>query len=280
MGSLRNKLVLTMCWLLWTTVSGMMAQDQLESYHRGSMKSYLLRDKGFVFKCFEISPEHGVHTVYFSRNGGERFEEWERRSRNNVMCYLAVGFTQDWATDQPPLGLSLENGRPINRNLDPDMDGLVILDRNGIREVADLSAGGGFRFDLHSGRGRTAFLQEAQRRNYSCFQTQLMYSHSSGRLMGESKEGKRASRRFLAICRDRSGREHHLVMDLARARHLNESAEKALELLRAQGWEVRYLLNQDTGSRNIMVAFDDRGRPFYQAPIDREYATQLLIYFR
>ena len=144
-----------------------------------------------------------------------RYGQWERRGSKSVMCYFAAGFTQDWAVDQPPLGLCLENGRIINRNVDPKMDGLVIMDHNGIREIGDLSSRGSFRHDLRQVRGRAAFLHEAQRLNYSCFQTQLMYSRTSGRLMGDPWEGKRASRRFLAICHNSRGEEYHLILDLA-----------------------------------------------------------------
>ena len=99
-------------------------------------------------------------------------------------------------------------------------------------------------------------------------------------MTGEPKFGKRASRRFLAVCEDRSGQVHHLVLNLVASTHLNDAAQKALHALQSRGFTVHYLLNQDTGSRNIMAAFEEGGKELYAAPVKLAEATQLLVYYR
>ena len=277
-----HRLITATFWLLLALAAPwVQAQEALETYHRGQLRVYVLQAGGLTFKCAELPTFPGrAKAGYFAQNGGAAFEAWDRSHRYPVLGYLAVGFTRDWETDLPPLGLSLQAGRIVNRQLDPEMDGLVWIDRQGRLQALDLEAerfeG---RYDLRKKAELAAFLRLAREEHLSCFQTQLLYSAAGGEHMGPRKYGKRSPRRFLAICLDAQGRERQLILDLAAARHLNDAGRKALQALQQAGWQVQYLLNQDTGSRDIFALRDERNRYFHQAPVDREHATQLLLYY-
>jgi hypothetical protein len=271
---------------LWLAVllgsgSQAIAQKRAASYHGGAMQVYSLQAEGARFQVCDLDLSRGsVRAVYFGQQGGAQYQAWQKRHRSQVLCYLAVGFAQDWAPDQPPLGLAVERGAPLNRALDAQMDGLVLVDERGALTALDLNAERvAGQYSLRRRGDQEAFLRSMRREQASAFQTQLMYSHALGAQMGEDRYGKKAARRFLAICQDQQGHTHHLVMDLNQAKPLNLAAKQALAALQKRGYQVRYLLNQDTGSRNIMAAFDERQKRLYAAPVVLDRATQLLVYY-
>lgn len=267
-------------WLLGLPVIAW-GQSRAASYHDGLMTEYSLKENGCRFLVHDLDLSSGrVRAAYFAKEGEARYQAWQDRYDRRVLCYFAVGFAKEWEQDQPPLGLAVEGGTPVNRALDTDMDGLVLIDGQGQVSALhlDQDAAEGTYYLRRSGQ-KEAFLRAMRRSRGSAFQTQLMYSRAAGELMGEDKHGKRAARRFLAICKDRRGQVHHLIMDLNKAKHLNLAAKAALQALRNHGYQVEYLLNQDTGSRNIMAAFDERGRRLYASPVLLAKATQLVVYY-
>jgi len=257
------------------------AQKKPIEYYGGAYQVYTLKEEGLTFKIFDMNISRGNFKVaYFGQNGAANYKSW-KRGHSRVLCYFAVGFAQDWAPDQPPLGLSVQQGRILNRNMEADMDGLVSLTRQGTLKAVNISAEKAEgRYDLTQSSDRSRYLRTVGSSGSSIFQTQLMYTAQQGSMMGDLKYGQKSSRRFLAICTDKRGQTHHLVMDVLSRTHLNNAAAKAIVALKEKGFTVQYLLNQDTGGRNIMEAFNDRGDRIYLAPVDISKATQLLVYYR
>lgn len=265
--------------ICWSTMGH--TQKRPIQYHGGAYQVYTLKENGMQFKLFDFAIGNtGVRAMYFGKNGKRGYDTWRRQTRPSIMCYLAVGFSKEFEQNQPPLGLCIDQGNTLNRALDPVMDGLVSISRDGHLSAIDIDreqAQG--RYNLRNARDKANFLSRISQNKSSVFQTQLMYSASEGSKMGELKHGKRASRRFLAICRDQQGQMHHIIVDLVASVHLNHAASNALAALQKKGYEVEYLLNQDTGARNIMTAYDQRGKKIYSAPVDISKATQLLVYY-
>lgn len=258
------------------------AQRRPERYYDGYYEVYTLKQDGLKFKIFDFNNSRlNLKVAYFGQGAGQKYESWKRGNDHQVLCYFAVGFAQEYESEGLPLGLSVESGSIINRSLDPEMDGILEVSRYGVLSALDIEKEAARRrYHLRNLSHRGAYLSAVSRDGSSVCQSQLLYSHVHGSRMGPAKYGNRASRRFLALATDQNGEQHYLVVDLVESAHLNEAGQKALEALQLEGYSVQYLFNHDTGSRNIMNAFDDEQNRLYAAPVESSEATQLLVFYR
>lgn len=267
--------------LLWGYAMGpTLAQNQLSSYWGGAYQVYQLKAGGKRFKVFDVNPaRQAIRAHYIGPKVKQKYASWRRARSRQVLCYFEVGFTKDW--DDHPLGWSAEKGRFINKTLDPQMDGLILTHQSGQLVGLDIEyerAEG--RYQLSEPSARAQYMRRITSKRSSVFQTQLMYSRQHGSRMGEPTLGKKAARRFLALCTDRRGDRHYVILESPNAVYLNQGAQAALGALGLMDYQVDYLFNQDTGSRNVMVAFDDRGREIYAAPMGLENASQILVFYK
>lgn len=277
-GSLLRLLFLAIC------LGGLLdanAQRRPERYFGGQYEVYTLKQEGLKFKIFDFNISRlNLKVAYFGQGAGQKYESWKQRYQHQVLCYFAVGFAQEYESDGLPLGLSVESGDVVNRSLDPEMDGILEISRYGVLSALDIEEEAARRrYQLRTLSHRGVYLSAVSREGSSVCQSQLLYSHSHGSRMGPIKYGNRASRRFLALANDQAGNQHYLVVDLVESAHLNEAGQKALEALQTAGYSVQYLFNHDTGSRNIMNAFDDEQNRLYAAPVASSEATQLLVFY-
>jgi hypothetical protein len=285
-SSIQKKLFMALVFLCFWLASAdnlLQAQKKVDEFLGGAYKMYSIKQGKYKFRVLDLdmSSSQRIKARYFSTNAKKDYKSWKKYSRKDVICYFAVGFSNDLEGTNAPLGLCVDNGSISNRNMDAEMDGLILVDQYGNLAAADLEHQRIDGYNLRRASEKTSFLRSYLRSNGSAFQTQLLYSAVAGDLMGSFDYGKKASRRFLAICKDRRGRLHHLVIDLIESAYLNDAARHALTAIKSLyfGYEVEYLLNQDTGARNIMTAFDEKGRKIYSSPVEIADATQLLVYY-
>ncbi len=282
MNNKRLSLILTIVSLL-VSFSSLTGQQKPNQYLNGIYQEYYLKSDGIKFKVFDfVTSQRSLKTVYFGNEGKEKYKNWKKRNRGlQVLCFFAVGFSKDLEDNNTPIGLCLENGKILNRTLEKGMDGIVIIDKRGNLTALDIDHE---RFDgryaLRKASDKSYFINYASRNRLSVFQTQLLYSEVGGSKIGPLKYGKKAARRFLAICKDRAGQEHQIVLNLPVSTHLNRAAQAAVNALQDKGYDIQYLLNQDTGSRNILTAYDEDEKELYSAPVDLKNATQLLVYYK
>lgn len=257
------------------------AQRRPERYFNGGYEVYTLKQDGLKFKIFDFNTSRlNLKVVYFGQGAGQKYESWQQHNNHQVLCYFAVGFAQQYETEGLPLGLSVESGSVVNRSLDSEMDGILEVSRYGALSALDIEEEAARRrYQLRTLSHRGSYVSAVSREGGSVCQSQLLYSHAHGSRMGPTTYGNRASRRFLALATDQSGNQHYLVVDLVESAHLNDAGQKALDALILQGYSVQYLFNHDTGSRNIMNAFDDQQNRLYAAPVDYSEATQLLVFY-
>ncbi|MEM9986843.1 MAG: hypothetical protein AAF804_17250, partial [Bacteroidota bacterium] len=205
----------------------MMAQQQLASYYGGQYRVYVLTHQGMAFKCFDFDLDGGrIELAYLGQAAGTRLAEWQKR-KGEPLCYLAAGFARDYESGQP-LGASIEQGKVINRQFDPKMDGLMCISSSGRRarsEVEVMTTAHGYK------QIQSELIRKMVKARGSLLQTQLLYAQGTEFKPGPRKYGKKASRRFLAICKDQQGNTHHVIMDLVKASHLNDAAQKSLAAL-------------------------------------------------
>ena len=104
-------------------------------------------------------------------------------------------------------------------------------------------------------------------------------SHGHGYPTDQLEYGKKAERRFLAICM-RKGVVHHIVIDHPDSDYLNRSAQKIISYLKDEkGYDIYGLFNLDTGGKNIMCAYDDQGEELSKSEMEVNKATNLLVYY-
>ncbi|MEM6263133.1 MAG: hypothetical protein AAGI38_11540 [Bacteroidota bacterium] len=264
----------------WNHSGQLFAQKSPVKYFGGAYQTYTLKAEGVKFKVFDLNVSNRrVKAQYFGQAAKKRYDAWRKRGRKRILCCFSVGFVKDYEHNTP-LGLCADDGRVLNRALEPSMDGLVTVRPGGKPSAFDIGQDQwNGRYTLRSTSERVAFLKVIEQKGLSLFQTQLLYSYADSLKMSPNAKGKKASRRLLAICMDATGREHHLVLNVISSARLYEAAVAAIIALKEKGFWVRYLLNQDTGSRDIMDAFDDQKKRIYSAPVPMSEATQLLVYY-
>lgn len=231
-----------------------------------------------------------IKAKYFAKNANHQFNEWKEGKQ--ILFYCSGAFSESWDSDSPPLGVCVDNGVIVNRNLDSGMDGLVIVYNGGgqaggiavvniDKDPVKVSQGGDFTYNLRNYAERSAFLNWAQSQDATVFQTQLMYTSKYGYGFEESTHltyGSSAERRFLAIC-IKDGTVHHIVVDHPESDYLNRSSKRVHAYLSEQGYTVVGLFNLDTGGKNIMRAYDDEGDTVSRTDLDTDEATNLLVYY-
>lgn len=231
-----------------------------------------------------------VKAKYFAKDANHQFEEWQNGKQ--ILFYCSGAFSESWDTDSPPLGICVDNGRIVNRNLDQRMDGLIIVYNGGAQEggiavvnideeSVHVSQGGDAEYDLRDTEDRLMFLRWASQQGATVFQTQLMYtkSHGYGFPQHNLTYGDEAERRFLAICM-KDGVVHHIVIDHPESDYLNRASDKVVRYLKDQmGYQIFGLFNLDTGGKNIMRAYNEDGNELSRGPKAANEATNLLVYY-
>ena len=89
--------------------------------------------------------------------------------------------------------------------------------------------------------------------------------------------GKKRERRYMAVC-TKGYSLHHVVVDVPQLIYLNQGAEHAKRVLEYAGFTVHYILNLDTGDKNIF-ALRTNGDLYYQTKYRLKEATNLIIFY-
>ncbi|MEM7656546.1 MAG: hypothetical protein AAF399_10490 [Bacteroidota bacterium] len=235
--------------------------------------------------------KHGmVKAKYFAKDANDQFRDWQ--DNKQILFYCSGAFSESWDTDSPPLGICVDNGRIVNRNIDNRMDGLIIVYNGGAqaggiavvnieKDKVNVNQGQRASYNLRNASERSGFLRWASSQDATVFQTQLMYTkaHSFGFSDHNLTYGEKAERRFLAICM-KNGVVHHVVIDHPNSDYLNRAAKRVCEYLSEElDYEIYGLFNLDTGGKNIMKAFDEDGNQLANGPEDVSIATNLLVYY-
>lgn len=203
-----------------------------------------------------------------------------------ILLVCSGAFSVNWDPKSPPIGICVEKGRIINRNVDDTMDGVVIVYNGGAQkggiavsnlEKEPINTPEGS-FWLRNNSDKLKFLQWATEKEATVFQTQLLYSTKGYEFsMDKRYVGNTAERRMLAICRRNNGVEH-IVIDSPRSDYLNNTAKRIVEVLQRWGYEIVGLLNLDTGGRDYVEVYDDQGNTIYSKG-SFQNAINLLIYY-
>ncbi len=265
-----------------------------QSYYNGSYVRSEVDYDGYRFTVFSFSRKKNkkgtVKAKYFAQNAYRQFSKWKNGKK--ILFYCSGAFSESWDSDGIPLGICVDNGVIVNKNLDSTMDGLVIVynggkQQGGIavinidKESVTVSQGKTATYNLRTNSDKLQFLHWAANQDATVFQTQLMYTNEFGYGFSDYnlKYGNKAERRFLAIC-IRKGVVYHIVIDHPKSDYLNRSAKRVASYLTEElKLNVVGLFNLDTGGKNIMTAYDDDGDRIDRATESVSKATNLVVYY-
>jgi len=233
------------------------AQDT--SYFYGKFTTSTQTHNGHKYTLYDFSREENtIKTIYFAYNSYNQYNTWKTGKK---IILITSGVFEYY--NGIPVGLSVDNGRIINRSPDPVMDGLVVVYNGGAKQggigVVDLryrsinvdDAGTQRTFSPRDWKDTNNFLEWGKQSGVTLFQSQLVYSSVRSSNFGNLKYGIERERRFLAIC-TKNGVIHHIVVDAPDQVYLNLSASYAKGVLEYDGFEVLYIINLDTGTNNLL----------------------------
>jgi hypothetical protein len=183
-----------------------------------------------------------------------------------------------------PVGICVDNGEIVNRNIDHKMDGLVIVEAVGGVRVSDVEKGNLYLGSLGKRvspiKDKLVLLNWGREESATIFQTHLLAYDNKLRTYSNG-DAKRASRGMLALVTDKKDNVMHIVFEIDREVSLYEAAKDALSTLKKRNLEVVGLMNLDRGAYDIMEAYNDNSQSmsFLSGSVSVSNATNLLVYY-
>ncbi|MGH1337235.1 MAG: hypothetical protein ACRBFS_14020 [Aureispira sp.] len=265
------------------------------SYFGGKYKIITKYKNSKMYRLYDFSRE-GVtmKAKYFATNAYTEYNRW--KSGKNILLIAPGAFSNSLEPENAdPVGLTVDNGRVVNRNIDHIMDGMVIVYNGGRQQggvaVVDLDMkpvrvektyGSGIYnsyYPRSSSSDKENFIQWGKYQGVTLFQTQLLYSKDKYSNFTNLKHGGKRERRFLALCK-KAGVVHHVVIDAPEYEYLNVAAKEAKEVLEGQGLSVLYVMNLDTGRYDILHAHDGNTLQNLRPRVNLRDATNLIVYYK
>lgn len=247
-----------------------------------------------VFKLEHDDDEYG-HAVWIYRKGGKlkskyfasgsvynNYSNWKHDKHIFLACSGA------FTNNNTPVGLTVDNGQIVNRLLEDDMDGLVIVYATGGVVVSDIDKGDLYldalkkKVNLRESMDKRAVLEWAAKEEATLFQTQLLVYKNELRLEVDRARTETAERRILVLAKTKKDGVIHIIFNIDKGVYLGDITDAILKYLKEKDstMDIIGMLNLDTGSYNIMEVYDDHKKRLDE-PEGKENigkATNLLIY--
>jgi hypothetical protein len=225
-----------------------------------------------------------------SHGAPQRYKTWA--PEKNIVAYLSGAYMDRCTGNAIPLGLCIESGRVINRAIRTDLQGLVIISRDGLINVCDLrqgsvsaSTGGTSRsFDImHSSIQLNQFIQWCEVEKITLYQTHLLIQNDELMLSRSNSSSTLAHRRLVAVCRDYNGGVTHYLFNIGSNKTLYDAADAAYAFLHNRVASIQYLFNSDTGCQNVFCVYTAGGEKIsdsqFEGDINLNQASNLLVYY-
>ena len=266
-----------------------------ETYYKGlyddNVKVYKLYKDGDRYgqsiwlyrKSGKVKAKYFAHKDYSEdKSVYDRYNDW--RDEEEIIMVCSGAFTsQDYTK---PVGLTVDNGRVVNRKVEDSMDGLVIVYATGGIVVSDIDEGNLYlqslnrKVDLRDSRDKYDLINWAESEDATIFQTQLLVYKNQLRIDREGRK-ERATRRLLVLGTDKRGDVVHIVFNVEEDVYLYDIANEVLSYLKSNNVNVIGMLNLDTGMYNIMEVYKEDGYQLSNVEGDEPVrkATNLLSYY-
>ena len=216
-----------------------------------------------------------------------RFKKWS--AGKNLVCVTSGTYMDN---SNQPVGLTIDNGVVVNKNLTNQFDGLVIVYATGGIAISNLKdkdltlSGGGIdaskKFDLRgSSWDVNTFVKWSESQEATVFQTHLLvYKNQLKVFPNGSKEPR--ERRFLAVGKDANGNTVHAIVHKPQYSSLYEGSKSVLEFLNeVEEINVTFMINLDTGMQDVFSLYNKDGSTngLIAGKLSANSAVNLLTYY-
>lgn len=209
-----------------------------------------------------------VKIKYLVQDAYHKFLDLEKNKA--ILLVTSASFTSAFFNNGTPIGLCAYEGEFLNKMPDQTMDGLVVINSEGLlhtEDITDLDFTSkncdsilGPNHSHHNLNPREnaldsyVFYNRVEENKLSVFQTQLVYSHLKTEeenfkslLVGSNSK----ERRFLVVA-TKNEELKNLIVDTKNKDYILKAAKDVFSLLRDKNYDVNFILNLDTGSKNIL----------------------------
>jgi len=225
------------------------------SYKNETYSVVLMRREGNRIKA-----KYFAAADYNGNNVFQRYNNWSKSVANIIL--VSSGTYMD--NRQTPVGLTIDNGIPVNQTLVHDkMDALTIVFATGGIVVSnlkdgDLSVGGGGlnkkrKFNLRkSSIDLQDFMDWARSQEATVFQTHLLVYKNALTVSSYNSVTTPRERRFLAVGYDEDGKLVHVIVHCPQHSSIHDGAKKTLDFLNNfKDIKVTFMINLDTGAQDV-----------------------------
>jgi hypothetical protein len=238
--------------------------------------------------------EH-VKAKYFavrdaSGNVWQKYNAWQ--ANKAIITYASGAYSTDYSDNGIPVGLTIQDGTVINRNLeDGKLDGLVIVYATGGVVATNLKEGnlvvdGNRTFNLRGNPGDlNDFMTWAQTNRATVFQTHLL-AYRNHFLVSSTNSATNVAgpRRFLVVGTDANKNIIHVIVHCPEQCTLYNGARNAFDMLQARlGMTIIWMINLDTGGKNISRCYKDKNNrddyTEFRGDVNLSEATNLIAYY-
>ena len=256
----------------------------------------VIAQDGYEYSAFDYG-DLPVHLYAFQIHEGLKvtsytdnaYRKWQAShvDIDDVYLLCSAAFSEDWTSYSDPVGFTVDHGEIVNRDIDQDMDALVFVYPNYVYpiDLDNLESGytgpDGSWHRLNprtSYSDRTALVDAAVEEKYTIWQTQMLFSQDKSRNFGQLYYGKAAKRRMLAVCQ-KGDTYYNIIIDIPKDTYLNYAGKAAKEVLVHEGYGVHYIMNLDTGDKDIF-AVRENGTLYYQTDRHLDDAVNIIIFHK
>ena len=291
MSSLKNIIALALLSVLSIVQPsyGQIKQKYIQSIHNDRITIYeVLNSSGNLGHSVWINRTQNpnINAKYFADKTNyqsvyNRYNKW--KNDKTLITVFSGTFTHDYTK---PKGVTIDNGKIINRSIDNTMDGLVIVYQTGGIVVSDLSEANLKIPDKYTSKllnirdefDKKKFFEFTQKDKATVFQTQLLIYNN---VLKCKPHNEYKERRFLILAKDKDDQILHIIFNIPKNVQLYEMAKELLVFFQNSDRTIIAMLNLDTGANDMMEVYNNDGSiiPALKGKKDISKAINILSYY-
>ena len=247
------------------------------------------------FDLIEIKKNDAVRVKYFlspTSNEPSVYNDFLKWSKNRKLLFMCNASYVNEMMD--PVGLAIQNGVCINRQVLSSLSAVAISDLNGAFSISNLNnvllptSGTTVHqpFNLLDTYSKVKFINELTRLNCTAFQTHLLLQDNSiviGNDSGGDLDNMKRERRILALCEMIDGSTSHFFINVDFPYTLFDvtSEFKSVLLSKVGVAKINYMINLDTGFRDFIRVYEENGSFKHEISGGKDIsgALNLLVYY-
>ena len=282
-------LLLTLNMVAWSSF----AQGD-KSFLGGKYTTFSDNSTGKDIQFFVFSRKQNViKAKYFAQDAPKQFKKWKEQVDPKILMITVGAYSTSFNEMlRKPLGLTVDNGKTVNRNLEEDqLDALVVVYNGGSQkggigivnlETSPLKVSQGEVGEYwvkNSFTDRQKAIKWAENQGATLFQAHLLYDKNGTCFPDNYRyKGKTSERRYLAVA-TKGGVAYHIVADIPSSEYFNSGGEKVAKILTDRGYKIFGVINLDVGGYNLLQAYDDRGSIIRKTSHPLSATTNLIVWY-